>query len=204
VPRLARGSQAQMRKAGLVGRTPRRFRRTTIADPSTQVQVQDLVQREFDPTEPNQLWFSDITYIRTWEGWPYLAIVLDAYSRKVVTAALQMAPANRKPTPGFVCHSDRGSQYTSAGYRDLLEEHGLRCSVGQPGTCWDNAVADGATPVDSDQVSRGLAGKAELVSASSDVNASDMQRVDLRATLNPDRVCSGSSGSKARGCASPP
>ena len=144
-----------MRKAGLVGRTPRRFRRTTIADPSTQVQVQDLVQREFDPTEPNQLWLSDITYIRTWEGWLYLAIVLDAYSRKVVgwaladhmrtelvTAALQMALINRQPAPGLVCHSDRGSQYTSAGYRDLLEEHGLRHSVGQPGTCWDNAVAE--------------------------------------------------------------
>ena len=113
------------------------------------------MQREFDPTEPNQLWFSDITYIRTWEGWLYLAIVLDAYSRKVVgwalvdhmrtelvTAALQMALANRQPAPGLVCHSDRGSQYTSAEYRDLLEEHGLRHSVGQPGTCWDNAVAE--------------------------------------------------------------
>jgi len=144
-----------MRKAGLVGRTPRRFRRTTIPDPSTQVQVQDLVQREFDPTEPNQLWLSDITYIRTWEGWLYLAIVLDAYSRKVVgwaladhmrtelvTAALQMALMNRQPAPGLVCHSDRGSQYTSTGYRDLLDEHGLRHSVGQPGTCWDNAVAE--------------------------------------------------------------
>jgi putative transposase len=144
-----------MRKAGLVGRTPRRFRRTTIADPSTPVQVQDLVQRQFDPTEPNQLWLSDITYIRTWEGWLYLAVILDAYSRKVVgwaladhmrtelvTAALQMALANRQPAPGLVCHSDRGSQYTSAAYRDLLDRHGLRHSVGQPGTCWDNAVAE--------------------------------------------------------------
>jgi transposase InsO family protein len=144
-----------MRTAGLVGRTPRRFRRTTMTDPSTLRQVQDLVQREFDPTEPNQLWLSEITYIRTWEGWLYLAIVLDAYSRKVVgwaladhmrtelvTAALQMALINRQPAPGRVCHSDRGSQYTSAGYRDLLEQHGLRHSVGQPGTCWDNAVAE--------------------------------------------------------------
>ena len=75
VPRL-------MRKAGLAGRTRRRFRRTTVPDPSTQ--VHDLVQRQFDPTEPNQLWLSDITYIRTWEGWLYLAVFLDAYSRKVV------------------------------------------------------------------------------------------------------------------------
>ena len=91
-----------MRTAGLVGRCPRRFRRTTIPDPSTH--VQDLVQRQFDPTEPNQLWLSDITYIRTWEGWLYLAVILDAFSRKVVgwaladhlrtelaTAALQLA-----------------------------------------------------------------------------------------------------------------
>jgi transposase InsO family protein len=142
-----------MRTAGLVGRTPRRFRRTTIADPSTQ--VQDLVQRQFDPTEPNQLWLSDITYIRTWEGWLYLAVVLDAYSRKVVgwaladhmrtelvTAALQMALISRQPATGLVCHSDRGSQYTSAAYRDLLDQHGLRHSIGRPGTCWDNAVAE--------------------------------------------------------------
>jgi transposase InsO family protein len=142
-----------MHKAGLVGRTPRRFRRTTIADPNTQ--VVDLVQRQFDPTAPNQLWLSDITYIRTWEGWLYLAIVLDAYSRKVVgwaladhmrtelvTSALQMALIGRQPTPKLVCHSDRGSQYTSAAYRDLLDQHGLRHSAGQPGTCWDNAVAE--------------------------------------------------------------
>jgi transposase InsO family protein len=142
-----------MRTAGLVGRTPRRFRRTTIPEPSAQ--VQDLVQRQFDPTEPNQLWLSDITYIRTWEGWLYLAVILDAYSRKVVgwaladhmrtelvTAALQMALISRQPAPGLVCHSDRGSQYTSATYRDLLNQHGLRHSIGRPGTCWDNAVAE--------------------------------------------------------------
>jgi transposase InsO family protein len=152
--RVARKRVARlMRKAGLVGRTPRRFRRTTMPDPSTQ--VQDLVQRQFDPSEPNQLWLSDITYIRTWEGWLYLAVVLDAYSRRVVgwaladhmrtelvTAALHMALMTRRPAPGLVCHSDRGSQYTSAAYRDLLEQHGLRQSVGRPGTCWDNAVAE--------------------------------------------------------------
>jgi putative transposase len=152
--RVARKRVARlMRTAGLVGRTPRRFRRTTVPDPSTQ--VQDLVQRQFDPTEPNQLWLCDITYIRTWEGWLYLAVVLDAYSRKVVgwaladhmrtelvTGALQMALITRQPAPGLVCHSDRGSQYTSAAYRDLLEHHRLQHSVGQPGTCWDNAVAE--------------------------------------------------------------
>jgi transposase InsO family protein len=152
--RVARKRVARlMRKAGLAGRTPRRFRRTTLPDPSTQ--VQDLVQRQFDATEPNQLWLSDITYIRTWEGWLYLAVILDANSRKVVgwaladhmrtelvTAALQMALISRRPAPGLVCHSGRGSQYASAVYRDLLEQHGFRHSVGQPGTCWDNAVAE--------------------------------------------------------------
>jgi len=133
----------------LVGRTPRRFRRTTIPDPSTQ--VQDLVQRQFDPSEPDQLWLSDITYIRTWQGWLYLAVFLDAYSRKVVgwaladhlrtelvTAALQMALHSRRPPAGLICHSDRGSQYTSAAYCDLLDQHGLRHSIGRPGTCWDS------------------------------------------------------------------
>jgi putative transposase len=142
-----------MRTAGLVGRTPRRFRRTTIPDPSTP--VQDLVQRQFDPSEPNQLWLSDITYIRTWQGWLYLAVFLDAYSRKVVgwaladhlrtelvTAALQMALNSRRPPAGLICHSDRGSQYTSAAYCALLDQHGVRRSIGRPGSCWDNAVAE--------------------------------------------------------------
>jgi putative transposase len=142
-----------MRKAGLVGRTPRRFRRTTIPDLTTQ--VHDLVQRQFRPTEPNQLWLSDITYVRTWEGWLYLAVILDAFSRKVVgwaladhlrtelaTAALQMALTSRRPPPGLILHSDRGSQYTSAAYGDMLDQHALRQSIGRPGTCWDNAVAE--------------------------------------------------------------
>ncbi len=142
-----------MRQAGLVGRCPRRFRRTTISDPSAQ--VQDLVQRQFRAGAPNQLWCADISYIRTWEGWLYLAVVLDAYSRKVVgwaladhmrtelaTAALEMALTSRRPPPGLVCHSDRGSQYTSSTYGDILDRHGAQQSIGRPGTCWDNAVAE--------------------------------------------------------------
>ena len=152
--RVARKRVARlMRKAGLVGRCPRRFRRTTIPDPTTP--VQDLVQRQFRPTAPNQLWCSDITYIRTWEGWLYLAIILDAYSRKVVgwaiadhlrtelaTASLQMALTSRRPSPGLIHHSDRGSQYTSATYAEILADNGLRQSIGRPGTCWDNAVPE--------------------------------------------------------------
>jgi transposase InsO family protein len=152
--RLGRKRVARlMREAGLVGRCPRRFRRTTISDPTTQ--AQDLVQRQFRPSAPNQLWCADISYIRTWEGWLYLAVVLDAYSRKVVgwaladhmrtelaTAALQMALTNRRPPPGLICHSDRGSQYTSSTYGDILDRCGARQSIGRPGTCWDNAVAE--------------------------------------------------------------
>jgi transposase InsO family protein len=142
-----------MRAAGLVGRPPRRFRRTTVADP--QAQAEDLVQRQFVATAPDQLWFGDITYVRTWEGWLYLAIILDAYSRKVVgwamadhlrtelaTAALQMALATRRPKPGLIQHTDRGSQYTSTTYGALLADYQVRQSVGRPGTCWDNAVAE--------------------------------------------------------------
>jgi transposase InsO family protein len=138
-----------MRAAGLVGRPPRRFRRTTVADP--QAQAEDLVQRQFVAHAPDRLWFGDITYVRTWEGWLYLAVILDAYSRKVVgwamadhlrtelaTAALQMALETRRPKPGLIQHTDRGSQYTSAVYGELLTAHQARQSVGRPGTCWDS------------------------------------------------------------------
>ena len=142
-----------MRAAGLVGRPPRRFRRTT--DPDLKVQVGDLVQRQFAATAPDQKWFGDITYVRTWEGWLYLAVILDAYSRKVVgwamadhlrtelaTDALQMALRTRRPKPGLIHHTDRGVQYTSSAYGELLTAHHVRQSVGRPGTCWDNAVAE--------------------------------------------------------------
>ena len=121
--RVARKRVARlMRTAGLVGRCPRRFRRTTIPDPAGHV-VPDLVQRQFRPSAPNQIWLADISYIRTWEGWLYLAVILDAFSRKVVgwaladhlrtelaTAALQMALTSRRPAPGLIHHTDRGSQ----------------------------------------------------------------------------------------------
>ena len=97
----------------------------------------------------------DITYVRTWEGWLYLAVILDAFSRRVVgwaladhlraelaLDALQMALANRQPPPGLIHHSDRGGQYLSAAYIGRLAEHGARSSVGRPGTCWDNAVPE--------------------------------------------------------------
>jgi putative transposase len=142
-----------MREAGLVGCRPRGFRRTTIADPTTQ--VDDLVQRDFRPIDLDRLWLSDITYVRTDEGWLYLATILDACSRRVVgwsladhlrtelaLDALTMALTTRRPDPGLIHHSDRGIQYLSGAYADRLADHHLRQSVGRPGTCWDNAVAE--------------------------------------------------------------
>jgi putative transposase len=142
-----------MRQAGLVGCRPRGVRRTTIPDPTAQ--ADDLVRREFRPSDLDRLWVSDITYVRTAEGWLYLAAILDACSRRVVgwsladhlrtelaLDALAMALAGRRPAPGLIHHSDRGTQYLALAYADRLAEHHLRQSVGCPGTCWDNAVAE--------------------------------------------------------------
>jgi putative transposase len=127
-----------MRVASLVGRPPRRFRRTTVAN--AKVQVEDLVQRQFTAAAPDQKWFADITYIRTWEGWLYLAVVLDAHSCKVVgwsmadhlrtelaTDALEMALTTLRPKPGLIHHSDRGVQ---AGFKGSLQHcrKELQCS----------------------------------------------------------------------------
>jgi putative transposase len=118
-----------MRGASLAGRCPKRFRRTTLPGSLPVTQPPDLVQRQFMPTAPDRLWVADITYIRTWEGWLYLAAVLDAFSRRVVgwaladhlrtelaTDALDMALTTRRPPPGLIHHSDRGGQYLSAVY----------------------------------------------------------------------------------------
>ena len=110
----------------------------------------DLVRRDFNPTAPNRVWLSDITYVRTWEGWLYLAVILDAFSRRVVgwaladhlrtelaTDALQMALVSRRPGVGLIHHSDRGGQYLSATYTGILAQHNARSSDGKPGTCFD-------------------------------------------------------------------
>jgi putative transposase len=144
-----------MRGAGLAGRCPRRFRRTTLPADAPAAEPPDLVRRDFRPCGPDRLWVADITYVRTWEGWLYLAVILDAFSRRVVgwaladhlrtelaTEALGMALASRRPAPGLVHHSDRGGQYLSAAYIAQLAAREARPSVGRPGACWDNAVAE--------------------------------------------------------------
>jgi transposase InsO family protein len=144
-----------MRTAGLAGQRPKRFRRTTIASTNKTAQPLDLVRRDFNPTAPNRVWLSDITYVRTWEGWLYLAVILDAFSRRVVgwaladhlrtelaTDALQMALVSRRPGVGLIHHSDRGGQYLSATYTGILAQHSAHSSAGKPGTCFDNAAAE--------------------------------------------------------------
>jgi len=146
-----------MQQEGLVGRFKRRFRRTTLPNPDAMTTAVDLVRRVFGPdtTELNRLWCSDITYIRTWEGWLYLATVIDVASRRVVgwamgdhmraslvCDALSMAVAHRRPKPGLILHSDRGSQYTSEQFVSLLDRNVIRQSLSRPGQCWDNAVAE--------------------------------------------------------------
>ena len=142
-----------MRAASLAGCHPRRSVRTTHADHTAN--APDLVRRQFTATAPNQLWLTDITYVATGEGWLYLAAILDAYSRRVVgwsltdhlrtelvLGALAMALQARRPEPGLIHHSDRGCQYTAGRYAAALAEASIRQSLGQPGTCWDNAVAE--------------------------------------------------------------
>jgi transposase InsO family protein len=145
-----------MRQAGRRGRTPRRWRTTTIPDPAAPPRP-DLIGRDFDtaPGEVNARWCGDITYINTWEGWLYLATVIDLASRRVVgwatadhlrtdlvAQALTNAVTTRRPTGPVIFHSDRGCQYTSSQYAQLADRLGVRLSVGRKGQCWDNAVAE--------------------------------------------------------------
>lgn len=143
--------------AGLAGRCPKRWRKTTIADPDAETAAAvDLVRRHFGPgTELDRRWVGDITYIATWEGWAYLATVIDLASRRVVgwaladhmrtdlvADALTMACLHRRPPAGVIFHSDRGCQYTSGDYRRLAAGLGVTLSLGRKGECWDNAVAE--------------------------------------------------------------
>ena len=116
---------------------------------------ENVLNRNFKPQAANQAWVADITYIRTGSGWLYLAAVLDLYSRKIVgwsmapnmpaslvCTALNIAICQRQPTGGLIMHSDRGSQYASHEYRNLLDKHGLVGSMSRKGNCWDNSVME--------------------------------------------------------------
>ncbi len=142
-----------MRERNLVACQPRPYKVTTLNEGDDG--PADLVQRDFTADEPGTKLVSDITYIRTWAGWVYLATVIDCYSRMVigfamadhmrtslVTAALDMARTETDLVDGCVFHSDRGSQYTSTELADYLDKHGIRGSMGRTGICWDNAMAE--------------------------------------------------------------
>ncbi len=143
-----------MRGAGLAGRRPHRKRGTTDSKHTLPV-AENLLAREFTATKAGQKWVSDITYIQTWEGWLYLAVVLDLYSRRVigwsmsdqineslVESSLAMAVSRGSYSSELIFHSDRGSQYAANRIRSRLAELAIRQSMSRKGNCWDNAVSE--------------------------------------------------------------
>ena len=143
-----------MREMGLQGVSPRKFRVTTSSDHDHPI-AENVLDRNFEASGPNEKWATDITYIWTAEGWLYLAVVMDLYSRRIVgwsTAdhletglcldALQRALSHRTDVEGLIHHSDRGVQYASDRYREALEAQRIECSMSRRANCWDNAVAE--------------------------------------------------------------
>jgi len=143
-----------MREQGLFARAPRHRTITTKSEPGAQV-APNLLQRDFSAEQPNTKWVADTTYIWTAEGWLYLAVVLDLFSRMVVgwsmsatqdamlvVQALQMAIARRRPQAGLLHHTDRGSTYTSESYQALLQQEGMVASMSRTADCYDNAAME--------------------------------------------------------------
>ena len=146
--------ESVMREKGIVARHKRRFRRTTDSNHAHPI-APNLVARDFEPTAANQVWAGDVTYIATDEGWAYLAVLLDLFSRRVVgwaisetndtelaLAALSQAVRGRLVPAGLVHHTDRGSPYASADYRVALAARGIVASMSRRGNCWDNAPSE--------------------------------------------------------------
>jgi transposase InsO family protein len=143
-----------MKAHGIRAKAPRRFVRTTDSRHALPV-AENILDRDFDPPGPNAAWSADITYIPTADGWLYLAVVEDLFSRmivgwamdatmtsRLVVDALDMATGRRLPGAGLVAHSDRGSQYASDHYQGLLGRHGITCSMSRVAQCWDNAPVE--------------------------------------------------------------
>jgi putative transposase len=151
----ARGVRVgRKRERGIQARRKRRFRRTTDSNHPNPI-APNILARRFEPTAPNTVWVTDVTYVWTAEGWLYLAVMLDLFARKVVgwatspandtalaLAALDAALLARRPQAGLVHHSDRGSPYASADYRAALKARGVVASMSRTGDCWDNSVAE--------------------------------------------------------------
>lgn len=143
-----------MSDLGLYGKTRRRFVKTTTTDKTHPV-AENKLNRQFNPEGPNKVWASDMTYIPTREGWLYLGITMDLYSRSIVgwamdkempatlpLEALKMAIQGQKTEAGLLHHSDRGSQYTSSLFQNYLKQNQIECSMSRKGECWDNAVVE--------------------------------------------------------------
>ena len=143
-----------MRLEGIQARVRRRTRQTTDSKHHFPV-VANKLNRRFNPDRPDQVWAADITYVRTLQGWLYVAVVIDLYSRRVIGWSMQahmrtglvadaaiMALGKRCPEEGMLHHSDRGSQYASDAFQNLLGQHGITSSMSRPGNCLDNAVVE--------------------------------------------------------------
>ena len=143
-----------MRQAGLSGLITKKYKATTVRVPGVTV-AEDLLDRQFAAGAPNRCWVADITYLRTWEGWLYLVAVQDLYSRRIVgwsmadhmrtelvSDALQMALARRRPDRGLIYHSDQGGQFVSLAFGQQARAAGIAQSMGSKGDCYDNAVAE--------------------------------------------------------------
>jgi putative transposase len=143
-----------MQLGGIVAKMEAHFRWTSTKREDIPAAA-NLVQRKFHADQPNRVWASDITLLRTGQGWLHLVVILDLYSRRVVgwsmrsrptqelvVEALQMAIADRRPQAGLIFHSDRGGQYLSYEVQEALDEHGFRASTSRPGNCLDNAVVE--------------------------------------------------------------
>lgn len=143
-----------MKLHGIAAKTKKKFKVTTHSNHRLPL-AKDRVKRDFYPSRPNRLWGSDITYISTGEGWMYLAVVMDLYSRKIVgwsmkdrlyreivLDAFHQALGRRHPKPGLIFHSDHGVQYASKEFREALKAHGVLCSMSRKGNCYDNACLE--------------------------------------------------------------
>jgi transposase InsO family protein len=159
-----------MKQAGLRGKKTRRFIQTTISLPNAPA-APNILNRDFKAAAPNLVWTTDITAIWTLQGWLYLAVVMDLFSRRIVGHSMQPTPGTglcvtaltqaigrRRPAPGLIHHSDRGVQYTSHRYQVLLAKHGMRPSMSRRANCWDNAVTEsffGTLKVELDIIGHG-------------------------------------------------
>lgn len=143
-----------MRALGLMGRHPNAWRKTTVHGDKPNY-AKDLIKQDFRAKHPNQKWCGDITYIKTWDGWAYLATVIDLHNREVVgwaigdhmrtelvTDALQMALKHQRPKSEVIFHSDKGTQYTSTEFVEFCAKNNITRSMGRTGVCFDNAVAE--------------------------------------------------------------